>query len=148
MRRKSLAIVGNGMATCLLLDQLILRGGRDRYEIAVYGEESGGAYSRVLLSRVLGGGRPDDIVTKPRRWYDDNGIRLVDATPIGRIDLERRALLAKSGLTFRFDVAVLATGSQPLVPPIHGMRPADGELRDGVFVYRTMDDCLRIRAQS
>jgi nitrite reductase (NADH) large subunit len=43
---------------------------------------------------------------------------------------------------------VLATGSQPLVPPLDGMTVPGGELRPGVFVYRTMDDCARMRAHA
>jgi len=43
---------------------------------------------------------------------------------------------------------VLATGSQPLVPPLDGMTISGGELRPGVFVYRTMDDCARMRAHA
>lgn len=146
MRTKSLALIGNGMATCRLLDDLVSRSVRDRYEITVFGEEEGGAYNRVLLSRVLAGGRPDHIVTKPRCWYEKNGIRLVDSTTVGRLDTSRKSIATSSGEEFRYDVAVLATGSQPLVPPIVGMTTPCGDLRDGVFVYRTMTDCLKMRA--
>jgi len=48
----------------------------------------------------------------------------------------------------RYDVAVIATGSQPLVPPIEGMLIEGGELKAGAFVYRTMDDCRRMRAHA
>src|SRR5205085_517578 len=57
----------------------------------------------------------------------------------------RKSLEVSDGRDFRFDVAVIATGSTPRVPPIQGMTASNGELRDGVFVYRTMDDCLRMR---
>src|SRR5436853_91244 len=43
------------------------------------------------------------------------------------------------------ELAVLATGSQPLAPPLEGMSGTDGELRKGAFVYRTVSDCLRMR---
>ncbi len=43
---------------------------------------------------------------------------------------------------------MLATGSQPTVPPLDGMTGEAGELRPGVFIYRTMDDCLRMRAHA
>jgi nitrite reductase (NADH) large subunit len=144
-RTKTLAVVGNGMATCRLLDELIRRGARDRYDITVFGEERGGAYNRILLSRVLAGERPDDIVTKTPGWYSDHGIRLVDGATVKRLDPGRKSLEVSDGRDFRFDVAVIATGSTPRVPPIQGMTAANGELRDGVFVYRTMDDCLRMR---
>ena len=69
VRKKQLAIVGNGMAACRLIDELIQRDGLSRYEITVFSEEQGGAYNRVLLSKVLAGAKPDSIVTKPTAWY-------------------------------------------------------------------------------
>ncbi len=70
-RKRRLAIIGNGMATCRLLDELERRGGFERYEIDVFGEERGGAYNRILLSKVLAGDEPDAIITKPPAWYAD-----------------------------------------------------------------------------
>jgi nitrite reductase (NADH) large subunit len=148
MPKKQLAIVGNGMGTCRLLDELALRGATQRYEIAVYGEEKGGAYNRILLGRVLAGEIPDAIVTKPRSWYERHGVRLFDGLKVVRIDARRRSLVTNDGANHHYDVAVLATGSQPLVPPLHGMTGPDGELRPGVFVYRTIDDCLRLRERA
>ncbi|WP_438042123.1 FAD-dependent oxidoreductase [Sorangium sp. So ce128] len=145
MRRKDLVIVGNGMAACRLLDELMSRGARDRYDITVFGEERGGAYNRVLLSKVLAGEAPDSIVTKPPAWYERNGVRLVSGTSVARIDTGSRAVVSADGARHRYDVAVLATGSQPLVPPLEGMTTSEGDLRQGVFVYRTMDDCVRMR---
>jgi nitrite reductase (NADH) large subunit len=69
----------------------------------------------------------------------------VSGAPIARIDPGRKALVTGRDDEFRYDVAVLATGSRPTVPPIEGMTVEGGELRAGVFVYRTMDDCLRMR---
>ncbi len=112
----------------------------------MFGEEKGGAYNRMLLGRVLSGGPPDDIITKPPSWYERHGVRLEDATSVKRLDTARKKLEAADGKEFQYDVAVLATGSRPLVPPVEGMTAAGGELRDGVFVYRTMDDCLRMRS--
>jgi nitrite reductase (NADH) large subunit len=144
-RTKNLAVVGNGMATCRLLDELVRRGANDRYDITVFGEEAGGSYNRVLLSKVLAGSRPDTIVTKPQGWYQKNRIRLVDGTTVERLDPGRKRMSARSGEELRYDVAVLATGSQPVVPAIPGLTGPTGDLRDGVFVYRTMEDCLKMR---
>jgi nitrite reductase (NADH) large subunit len=146
MPRKTLAIIGNGMGTCRLLDELVQREATRRYEITVFGEEQSGAYNRILLGKVLGGASPDSIVTKTPEWYDRHGIRLVRGARVTRLDTLRKNVETADGQSRRYDLAVLATGSQPLVPPLEGMMGDDGDLRPGVFVYRTIADCLRMRA--
>jgi nitrite reductase (NADH) large subunit len=146
--KRRLAIVGNGMATCRLLDELERRDGFARYEVSVFGDERGGAYNRVLLSKVLAGDQPDAIVTKPPGWFAERGVRLHDGVAVRRLDTEAKRVETADGATHRYDVAVLATGSQPRVPPLDGMTTDSGDLRPGVFVYRTMDDCLRMRAHA
>jgi len=37
VRKKQLVIIGNGMATCRLLDELIQRDALARYDVAVFG---------------------------------------------------------------------------------------------------------------
>ena len=145
MARRHLAIIGNGMAASRLLDELGARAGHSRYDISVFGEEAGGAYNRILLSHVLGGEQPDTIVTKPPAWYRQQGVRLIDGVAVRRLDPARKAVETSDGALHRYDLAVLATGSQPQVPAIEGITTDDGSLRRGVFVYRTMDDCLRMR---
>ena len=146
MRKKKLAIIGNGMATCRLLDELLQRGALGRYEVAIFGDEKGGAYNRILLGKVLAGDAPDAIVTKPPAWYESNGVTLFDGVAVKRLDTAAKVIETADGAAHRYDVAVLATGSHPLVPPLAGMTGPDGELRDGVFIYRTMADCLKMRA--
>lgn len=145
MAKKKLALIGNGMGTCRLLDELVARGGDKLYEVTVFGEERGGAYNRILLSHVLGGADPDSIVTKTPEWYDRHGARLVESTRVTRLDSRRKTIETDDGRTRGYDLAVLATGGQPLVPPLEGMLDEAGELRPGAFVYRTMGDCLRMR---
>jgi len=146
VRKKKLAIIGNGMATCRLLDELLQRGALARYEIAIFGDEKGGSYNRILLGKVLGGEAPDTIVTKPPEWYQTNGVTLFDGVAVRRLDTAAKLVETADGATHRYDVAVLATGSHPLVPPLTGMTGPEGGLRDGVFIYRTMSDCLKMRA--
>jgi nitrite reductase (NADH) large subunit len=148
MQRKRLAIIGNGMGTCRLLDELLARGAQVLYDITVYGEETGGAYNRILLGRVLGGDVPDAIVTKPPSWYDRRGIRLLTRTRVARLDTARKTVETEDGQHRRYDLAVLATGSEPIVPPLPGLRTADGVLLPGSFVNRTIADCVRIRDEA
>ena len=143
--KRKLAIIGNGMGTCRLLDELVRRDATSRYEITVFGEERGGAYNRILLGKVLAGESPDSIVTKTPEWYDAHGIRLTHGTRVVRLDTLRKQVETADGQSRPYDLAILATGSQPLVPPLDGLHAEDGELRPGVFVYRTVADCIRMR---
>jgi nitrite reductase (NADH) large subunit len=148
MSRKKLAIIGNGMGTCRLLDELVARNAHHLYEITVYGEEPGGAYNRIQLGKVLAGEAPHAIVTKPPEWYDQHGVRLLGSTRVKKLDVRRKEVQTEDGLGRRYDLAVLSTGSTPLVPPLEGMFGEDGMLRQGCFVYRTIGDCLRMRSYS
>jgi nitrite reductase (NADH) large subunit len=145
---KELAVVGNGMATTRLLDELVTRGALEQFRITVYGDERGGGYNRILLGQVLAGGAPDDVTVKPLGWYAERGIRLHEGARVARLDPARGHLETAGGHRQRYDVAVLATGSQARVPDISGATDGQGQLRPGVFVYRTMEDCLAMRARA
>ncbi len=145
-RRKEMTIVGNGMATCRLLDELVARKAHELYGITVIGDEPRGAYNRVMLSKVLEGAEPDAVVTKPEHWYQEHGIQLLAPAVADRVDNAERRVHLQDGRSFHYDIAILATGSQSIVPRFEGMNGEDGTLKPGLFVYRTMDDCLRMRS--
>jgi NAD(P)H-nitrite reductase large subunit len=143
--RNRLVVVGNGMAGARLLEDLVKRGGRDLFDMTVFGEESCGNYNRILLSGVLSRShQPDAIFINPTSWYAANGITLHAGRAVEKIDLEQRIVHAAGGISERYDTLVIATGSSPVIPPIAGVRHDDGRFKDGVFVFRTLDDCHRI----
>jgi nitrite reductase (NADH) large subunit len=141
---RRLAIIGNGMATGRLLDELIRRA-PDAYEIHVFGEEPHGCYNRILLGRILAGGERDEIMLKPVPWYADRGVRYHSGATVTKLDAGTRVLECSDGTTHAFDVTVLATGSVPVVPNVKGLRDAEGNRKKGVFAFRTIEDCERIR---
>jgi nitrite reductase (NADH) large subunit len=67
-------------------------------------------------------------------WYDENNVEILLNDKAVSIDTNAKTVTGKSGKTIPYDVAVLATGSFPFVPPIPGKQ------RPGVFVYRTIED--------
>ncbi len=146
MTRKKLAIIGNGMATGRLLDELLRRDGRARFDITVFGEEPHGCYNRILLNRVLHGGEVDEITLKPPAWYAENGVRLRSGSMVSRLSPAAHRLWTADGEEHFFDAVVFATGSVPRIPLVDGVRTADGRLKDGVAAYRTAADCERMRA--
>jgi nitrite reductase (NADH) large subunit len=145
MSRRRLIVVGNGMAGGRFVEDLLARGGADRFEITVFGEEPHGNYNRILLSSVLAGHhRPADIVINPLPWYAEHGVTLHAGARIEAIDLRRRRVVVSGGASHDYDALVIATGSRPLVPRMSGLETDAGGFKDGVSVFRTLDDCDRI----
>jgi nitrite reductase (NADH) large subunit len=146
VNRKKLAIIGNGMAAGRLLDDLLRRDGLRHYQVTVFGEEPHGCYNRILLSRVLAGAAPDDIMLKPPEWYAERGVRFRSGAAVTKLDAAERQLHTADGQAHPYDTAVFATGSVPFVPTIDGLKRPDGRPKEGVFLFRTVEDCQRIRA--
>jgi nitrite reductase (NADH) large subunit len=130
------------MAGARLVEEILARGAGDRFEITVYGDEPYGNYNRILLSNVLAGQQdPGEIYLNPLPWYTENGVTLRAGTRVQAIERRGRRLFLGDGETDRYDTLVVATGSSAFVPPVTGIHDAEGGLRDGVFVFRTLDDC-------
>jgi nitrite reductase (NADH) large subunit len=147
MTRRRLVVVGNGMAGARLVDDLLARGGADRFDITVFGDEPHGNYNRILLSSVLAGHhRPDDILINPLSWYASHGVTLHAGVRAEEIDLASRTVRGGDGTVEGYDTLVLATGSQPIIPRIDGLLTDGGGVRQGICVFRTIDDCDRILA--
>jgi len=143
--RQRLVVVGNGMAGARFLEELVARGGTDRYEVTIFGEEPGGCYNRILLSEILNGSREArDIWLNPAGWYAENGLTLHASERVVEIDRRRRTVRSETGREAAYDCLVLATGSRPFVPPMQGLRLENGSEKPGVFVFRTLEDCRKI----
>jgi nitrite reductase (NADH) large subunit len=146
--RERLLIVGNGMAGGRLLDELLTRGAGEQFAITVIGEEPHGEYNRIMLSRIIAGADLDEITTKPRPWYAAHGVELLSGRWVQRLDPIVGSAIIGNKETVPFDHCVLATGSSCWVPPVVGIRRSDGSWTPGVHVFRTIDDCLSLRAET
>lgn len=147
--RRRLVVIGNGMAGARLVEEVIAKGGRTLFEIAVFGDEPCGNYNRILLSGVLAGTHHlHDIVMNPPSWYEANGVRLHAGIRAERIDRETRTVHGGPDIVEPFDALVFATGSRPHLPPIDGLVDDAGALEEGAFVFRTVDDCERMLART
>lgn len=145
--KKQLVIAGSGMAAGRLIEDMVRRGGLDRWEVSLVGEEPSGGYNRILLSGVLSGEyRPRDVVMQPPTWFVDNGVRLFWGERVLRVDREARCIETSGRLRLPYDALVMATGSRPWTPPVPGIEGEKGVRRQGVFVFRTLQDCRAIRA--
>ena len=88
--------------------------------------------------------KPEDIFINPLSWYAAKGITLHAGTRVEQIDLRAKRVVAAGGASERYDTLVIATGSSPMIPPLANARDEHGTFKQGVFVFRTLDDCERI----
>jgi NAD(P)H-nitrite reductase large subunit len=145
MSKQRLVVIGNGMAGARVVDDLFARGGADRFDVVMFGDEPCGNYNRILLSSVLSRShKPDDIFINPMSWYAAKGITLHAGKRVEQIDLGAKQVKAADGLSERYDTLIIATGSSPVIPPLANVRDEHGAFKQGVFVFRTLDDCERI----
>ncbi|MFD1106299.1 nitrite reductase large subunit NirB [Sphingobium olei] len=132
--REHLVVVGNGMAGCRAVEELLARDA-GRYRVTIFGAEPHVNYNRIMLSPVLAGEKSfEDIVINPRAWYDDNGIDLIVSDPIVTIDRAAKSVTARSGRTVHYDRLLIATGSDPFIIPV------PGKDLPGVISFRDMKD--------
>lgn len=138
--KQKLILVGNGMAAVRFLEQLIERGPA-RYAVSVFGAEPCAGYNRVLLSALLAGERGrQDLITHPDDWYLRHAIDYHKGVTIAALDCAQKRVRDQDGRQYAYDKLVLATGSDPFVPPLPGRALA------GVYTYRTLADVERMLA--
>ncbi|MFI9290526.1 NAD(P)/FAD-dependent oxidoreductase [Streptomyces gardneri] len=125
-----IVVVGGGTAGARLAQRL---------PVTLLGEESHAPYNRVLLADVLAGRYAPEVIALPGAQEPARlGVRAV------RIDRAARTVECADGSLVGYDRLVLATGSNPVLPPLRGLRGA--ALPEGVHPFRTLDDCLELRS--
>ncbi|WP_406157299.1 NAD(P)/FAD-dependent oxidoreductase [Streptomyces canus] len=124
-------VIGAGLAGVRLARRL----GELGTPVTLVGEEEHRPYNRVLLAEVLAGRYTPDVIALPAP------AALTRARVVG-IDREARTVECADGSKIAYDRLVLATGSNPVLPPLRGLFTPDHELPEGVHAFRTMDDCL------
>jgi hypothetical protein len=74
MAKLRLVVVGNGMAGARAVEEVLLRGGGDQFDIVMFGDEPYGNYNRILLSSILSGAQD------PREIFINRSIGTVRTT--------------------------------------------------------------------
>ncbi|KES05580.1 nitrite reductase [Streptomyces toyocaensis] len=124
-------VIGSGLAGVRLARRL----GELGTPVTLIGEEQHRPYNRVLLAEVLAGRYRPEVIALPAP------AGLVRARVTG-IDRAARTVACADGSVTGYGRLVLATGSNPVLPPLRGLFTADHELPGGVHAFRTLDDCL------
>jgi assimilatory nitrate reductase electron transfer subunit len=144
---KRIVVVGYGMAGHHLVSRL-LRVGREQeggdFTLTVLGAEGGAPYNRVLLPEVLAGrldARRIDLAEP-----DDSRVTVRAGVRATTIDRVRRLVHGDDGSALPYDELVLATGANPVLPPLGGIRDERG-LMPGVHTLRSLADLERLEEQ-
>jgi len=131
---KTIIIVGNGMVGYKFCEKFVAYQASKNFKLIVFGEEPRPAYDRVHLSAFFENGDAEALEMAPRSWYEEHHIELITNERVTDIHKSEKLITTVNENNYNYDYLVLATGSAPFVPPIKGVE------KDGVFVYRTIED--------
>ncbi|KAF2101437.1 nitrite reductase [Rhizodiscina lignyota] len=137
--RKRIVVVGLGMVGIAFIEKLMkLDIKRREYDIVVIGEEPHLAYNRVGLTSFFQHREIENLYLNPKEWYSsmpEGSLSYHINTRVTDIDSKNKTVKTSAGDDVSYDILVLATGSDALLP-----RHTPGHDAKGVFVYRTIND--------
>ncbi|KAK1809318.1 hypothetical protein LTR12_016319 [Friedmanniomyces endolithicus] len=142
-KRKRIVVVGLGMVGISFIEKLMKFDVKRReYDVIVIGEEPHLAYNRVGLTSFFQHRQVENLYLNPASWYasmPEGSLSYHLNTLVTSIDTEKKTVETSKGDTVPYDILVLATGSDALLP-----KHTPGHDAKGVFVYRTIDDLQKL----
>ncbi|KAI6581342.1 Nitrite reductase [NAD(P)H] [Pyricularia oryzae] len=137
--RKKIVVVGLGMVGISFIEKMMKLDARRReYDIVVLGEEPHLAYNRVGLTSFFDHRKVDNLYLNPLEWYTgytDGSLSYHINTTVTAIHPDSKTVSCSNGDEVSYDILVLATGSDAVLP-----KHTPGHDATGVFVYRTIKD--------
>ncbi|WP_296245398.1 MULTISPECIES: FAD-dependent oxidoreductase [unclassified Psychrobacter] len=139
-------IVGGGAAGFMTAHRLRKLGYGGK--ITIISEDDKAPYDRTLLSKAFMSGDADEekLMLGGSDWAENHNINLQLKTTVSEVMPNENALIVKKDSgdneTIRPDFLVVATGAEPIIPPIEGAQ------QNGVYTLRSMDDAKAIKAAS
>lgn len=115
---------------------------RREYDVIVIGEEPHLAYNRVGLTSFFQHREVENLYLNPASWYasmPEGSLNYHLNTLVTSIDTQKKSVETSKGHTVPYDILVLATGSDAVLP-----RHTPGHDANGVFVYRTIEDLQKL----
>jgi len=131
-------VVGNGNVGAAFVDSVLERA-PGRVSLTVYGEEPTGTYDRIRLSEYMAGHAGlAELGMRSGEWYAERGVDARLGVRVVEINTTTQTVRGSDGESVGYDRLVIATGSSSAVPDLPGRN------KDGVFVFRTVEDVERM----
>ncbi|MEN3280103.1 MAG: nitrite reductase large subunit [Solirubrobacteraceae bacterium] len=97
-------------------------------------------YDRVRLSEILvSGASTETLALRPPEWFEDQRVGVLVGRRVAAVRPDERFVVLEDGAVLPYRALVLATGSNPLMPPIPGIDLPH------VHPFRGPEDCEAIR---
>ena len=118
--RKRIVVVGLGMVGIAFIEKLMKYDVKRReYDVIVIGEERHLAYNRVGLTSFFQHREVENLYLNPASWYasmPEGSLNYHLNTLVTEVDTEKKTVATSQGQTVPYDILVLATGSDALLP--------------------------------
>ena len=135
---KRYLIIGNGTAAVGAIEGI--RSVDKKGAITVISKENHPVYGRPLISYYLEG--KTDLTRMKYRgdsFYEENGCQVLYGVSAVSLDAKKKSVALDNGKTLPFDALLVATGSDPFVPPFEGLETVEQK-----FSFMTLDDALAL----
>lgn len=134
-----IVIVGGGLAAARTAEQL--RRADYAGPITLVSDEEHLPYDRPPLSKEVLRAETDDVTLKPAEFYAENDITLRLGSGATALDTAAQTVTLASGDVVDYEELVIATGLTPKrIPSLPDLA--------GIFVLRTLDESLALRAHA
>ncbi len=133
-----IAIVGGGAAGLAAAEMLRRRGYQGG--LVMVSSDAAPPVDRPNLSKdYLAGAAPEEwLPLRPDSFYADNGVDLRLNVDVTGVDVRARKIALSDGGTVAYDGLLLATGAEPVRPPLPGFNEPH------VYTLRSLADCRAI----
>ncbi|MDI7258929.1 MAG: FAD-dependent oxidoreductase [Thermodesulfobacteriota bacterium] len=138
---KRYLIIGNGVAGARAAVKI--READSEGEVHIFTEEAYPFYYRVRFPELVAGEVAiKEITIHTKEFYQSKNISLHLEEPVVEVHPDKKEILSKQGMTYSYDLLLLATGGNAFVPSIKGRE------KKGIFTLRTMRDAIEMKAFS
>lgn len=139
MEKVTYLIVGNSAAAIGAIEAI--RQIDAKSPVMICSDEPYHVYSRPLISEYLAYHRPlEKMLYRSPDYYESNSIQTRLDVVVSKLDPGNRTVSLSSGDKVGWQKLLLATGGEPIVPPLKGVN------KQGVFTFTRLDDARKIDA--